>query len=406
MKPQKAVLKSALDEFLRGNFKESENIFRQILTESPEDTKSLFYSGYISFLQNQLDSAEILLKKALQSSPKSAAIKSILANVYYRKSDFTNASVLFNSLGRKFHAAKLNSLKDKKAYHVSSKTNSAEIVFIKTDPLPVIRMSINGADPVNFLIDTGAGEVIIDNEYAKTLSLKTFGAEKSLFGGGKVSSIEHSCIDSLKTDGLEINNLPVILLDLKAIGTDLYGGTFRINGIIGTLFFYQFLTSLDYKNERIRFEIPGEQTNSVLESLLKNNSFTEIPISMADDHYILAKGRLNHSDEMLFFVDSGLGGCAFTAPASTIKSYNLKLKKEKAGFGLGGGGKMKTIPFDIDALSLGEITENNLSGLFGPFPSFLENSFGFKISGLISHEFFRKHTVIFDFSKMRMLISR
>jgi hypothetical protein len=53
----------------------------------------------------------------------------------------------------------------------------------------------------------------------------------------------------------------------------------------------------------------------------------------------------------------------------------------------------------------GREPEMDAQGLFaGPFP--LENTFGFRIGGLISHGFFRPYAVAFDFNGMRLLLKR
>ncbi len=119
---------------------------------------------------------------------------------------------------------------------------------------------------------------------------------------------------------------------------------------------------------------------------------------------MLARGRANGCDDLLFFIDTGLAGNAFTCPRSTVKKCGFALDKENTFYGTGGGGKIRSTPFQIDNLSLGSIHENHLHGAFGPFPPSLEKAFGFRIDGLVSHEFFRNHTVIFDFSNMLMHI--
>jgi hypothetical protein len=56
-------------------------------------------------------------------------------------------------------------------------------------------------------------------------------------------------------------------------------------------------------------------------------------------------------------------------------------------------------------MSLGDAHEKNVQGLFsGPFP--LENRFGFRIGGIVSHGFFRPYALTFDFTGMQLLLSR
>ncbi len=60
-------------------------------------------------------------------------------------------------------------------------------------------------------------------------------------------------------------------------------------------------------------------------------------------------------------------------------------------------------PHEIEELSLGALTEKNIRGIyFDNFP--IEICFGFQISGLISHEFFKNYTFTINFTKMRYFL--
>lgn len=404
-KNQESKLKNAMQLFKSGNFNESKKIFSEILVELPYDKSSIIYTGYIALLENNLNAAEKYFQKALELMPRSKVIKSFLADLYFRKDDYENASTFMNSVNRKSYATKLEYLKNLKVYNTSSTKSRTELKFLKKDPLPLVRVSINRASPVNFIIDTGGGELIIDTTYARSLALKEFGQEKTnAFGGGKKGSFIHSCIDSIQLGDFQVKNLPVILMDTKTISSELYGDEFRVDGILGTGIFYHFLTTMDYINEKVAFEIVSKDSATLLEDELKAEAFHHIPFWMASDHFMLAKGKVNSSSEMLFFIDTGLSGNSFTCPKSTIKECGFALRKSETFYGSGGGGKMKSIPFDIESLSLGGVYERNQSGLYGPFPPSIEHCFGFRIGGLISHEFFRTHKVIFDYTKMMLYL--
>ena len=106
---------------------------------------------------------------------------------------------------------------------------------------------------------------------------------------------------------------------------------------------------------------------------------------------------------MLFFVDTGLAGGGVTCAESVLKEAGIKMSDDQASEGLGGGGKVKVVPFTVKELSLGDATANDVSGLFlGAFP--LENAFGFRIGGIISHGFLRSYAVTFDFTGMRLAL--
>jgi hypothetical protein len=60
---------------------------------------------------------------------------------------------------------------------------------------------------------------------------------------------------------------------------------------------------------------------------------------------------------------------------------------------------------EIDSISLCDLSVKKLHGVYGAFPKQIENSLGCKISGLISHEFFRNYSLTIDFESMKFVVS-
>ena len=62
----------------------------------------------------------------------------------------------------------------------------------------------------------------------------------------------------------------------------------------------------------------------------------------------------------------------------------------------------ETIPYTLAEFTLGEITEQNVTGLYdGPFP--WENQFGFRLAGMFGNDFLKRYAVTFDFTNMRII---
>ena len=61
---------------------------------------------------------------------------------------------------------------------------------------------------------------------------------------------------------------------------------------------------------------------------------------------------------------------------------------------------MTALRFSVDELALGGAVAHQAQGVAGVFPPSLENKFGFRIGGLISHALFRPYAVTFDFTRM------
>ncbi len=403
-KAQKDRLKEEVECFRAGDFDRVKILLAENLKESPDDPHSILYTGFIALLENRLEDAVTGLRHAHQLMPLSLSAKSLLSDAYFRQDDFANAARLYASLNRKAHAAKLDYLSAHPVYEAVSPSGRSELRFVRKDPLPLVQAGINGNSPVNFLVDTGGAELIIDSEYAKSLNLKDFGIERSVFGGGKKGNYSHSCVENLSLGDIHVKNVPAVLLDTRRFSDELYGGECRVDGILGTSVIYHFLTTLDYANDKIVFEVNGRKRSRSTSEPVPREGFAEVPFWMAGDHFMVARGSVNGGPGMLFLIDTGLGGTAFTCPQSTIKACRLVPQKQKAGTGQGGGGNMKIVPFDVETLELDGVTGRNLHGSFGPFPETLEYAYEFRIGGLVSHEFFRTRTVVFDFSSMILYV--
>ena len=61
------------------------------------------------------------------------------------------------------------------------------------------------------------------------------------------------------------------------------------------------------------------------------------------------------------------------------------------------------MPYVVDRLSFGKLTQRNVPGLFdGPFP--WENLYGFYLAGMVGHDFFKPYAMTFDFDGMRIFL--
>jgi tetratricopeptide (TPR) repeat protein len=391
-------MRKAKAYFESGNFGEAKNEYNVIIKKQPNNLKALIYLGYISLLQNKLSEAEGWLLQANKIKPNNITVNGFLAEIHYRRNDFNKASTYFNAIGRSSMALKLARFKDEKPYQVDEPFDEVSIEFIVTNPIPFVRVKINGTHEGNFILDTGGGELILDETFFREIGGETFGKpESGDFGGGKKAGVAHGKIFSVQLGNLTVKNIPVQLLRLQHI--ELAG--MKIDGAIGTIFLSQFLSTIDYKDGEL--VLRNKKKYNLNQLIEKNVNPSLIPFSMADDHFMLAKGSINNSDSLLFFIDTGLT-MAFTCPQSTIKKVKVPLQQHNKATEQGGGGDYDTVPFDIEKLCLGNVCVSNLHGQYGPFPPSLEHSFGFKIDGLLSHEFFLNKSLTIDFERMTFLV--
>ena len=116
---------------------------------------------------------------------------------------------------------------------------------------------------------------------------------------------------------------------------------------------------------------------------------------------MIAEGRLNDGPSLLLFIDTGLT-TAFACPPATLATARIDPSTSAGDVATGAGGQHRTRTFDIAALSLGPVRRQDLRGLAGVFPPEFECGLGFRIGGIVSHEFFLPFAVTFDFARMEI----
>jgi Aspartyl protease len=362
-------------------------------------------------LANRLDDAQKWLEKAITLQPGDADAKVMLAEVFYRRDDFQKAAASLNGVEVSsnkliisqyptLNVAKLESFKGQTPYELHGNGRITRLKFLKTDPLPVVNVRVNGGDEVTFFIDTGGSEVALDTDFAKELGVPQFGAVQGTFSGGQHAEVQVGRIDTLTVGDWTIKNLPTAMLPLRQLSKGL--GVKQIDGIIGTTLFYHFLATMDYPHGEL---VLRRKTAKSLEEFMATSSGKRVvvPIWIASDHFMVGWGRVKTLPPALLFVDTGLADAGVKLAESVIKEAGIKLEEDKASEGAGGGGKLKIVPYTVHQLSFGDIKDDNVRGLYdGLFP--WENTFGFHLAGMVGHDFFKPYAVTFDFQNMQILL--
>lgn len=437
-KPTPEEIAQADHLFQSGSFGEAQRAYADIAAQDPKDFHAASQLGHIALLSNKLDDAEPWLRKALDLKHGDADAKIMLAETLYRKNDFFHAARALQGLSPDdaklknyltLNEAKLESFRDEDPYKFERDAGeSTRLPFIKSDPLPVVNVRVNGGGDVAFFIDTGGSELLLDSEFARELNVKPMSSVEGTFSGGQHAQVESGRVDSLTLGSWTLRNIPVGMIPLRSMSSGF--GVKQINGCIGTNVLYQFLSTIDYRTGELilrkknaanlkRFDAAGgpsgapgvgrrsggRNTQPKNPPGANNTAVTNgivVPMWMAGDHFMVAWGRVNTQPISLFFVDSGLAGAGVKLAESAIQQAGIHLDESKATEGQGGGGMLKIIPYTVAQFTVGEIMEQNVPGLYdGPFP--WENEFGFHLAGMFGSDFLKHYAVTFDFTNMRII---
>jgi Aspartyl protease/Tetratricopeptide repeat len=391
---------SALDRadamFAEGFFPEAESVYTDALQKNPGDTKINTLLGMIELFSNRLDESEKYLRRAAQNGPFQNVAQNLLGEVFYRRDKFPEAAQWFRAGGSAERAGPLETFGDAAPYTINGSAGETRLEFVTTDPLPIVRVRVNGGEAASFLIDTGGAEVQVDSEFARRLNLISAGGGSATLLDGSQTEMRHSRVATLRLGEFEVRNVPVGIRPLPV-----FAGR-KLDGVLGTVLLYHFLATLDYPHGEMILRRRSPEVLHSFETRAQLEKQVVMPFWLASDHMIVARGRVNHTLPMLLLVATGVT-TGFTCPESTIEQAALSFDRNRSLVPATEPGT-KLAAFVVNELYLGEARQQNVSGIAGAFPAGLEQAYGFRIGGLIGHQFFRAYTVTFDFSGMRLFL--
>jgi Aspartyl protease/Tetratricopeptide repeat len=410
--PRQTGIDAANQLFQAGKFAEAGQLYSQIVARNSKEYSAILQLGRIALLSNRLDDAQKWLQKAIVLNPGDADPKAMLAQAFYRRDDLQKAAAVLKGVDvtsnkliidqyPTLNVAMFESFKGQTPYQLQGNGTSTHVKFVKTDPLPIVNVRVNGGKEVTFFIDTGGSVVTLDSDFAKELGVQQFGGVQGTFSGGQHTEVQIGRIESLTLGDWTVKNLPTAIMPLRQLSEGF--GVKQIDGIIGTTLFYHFLTTMDYPHGEL--VLRRKDAKSMVEFKKSPDKRVTVPIWMAGDHFMVGWGRVETLPPSLLFVDTGLTGAGVKLAESVIKEAGIKLDESKATEGAGGGGSLKIVPYSVHQISLGDIKEENVHGIYdGPFP--WENMFGFHLAGMVGHEFFKPYAVTFDFQNMQIFLKR
>lgn len=210
---------------------------------------------------------------------------------------------------------------------------SLKVPFTYGSKSVVVKVSINGAEPVDFVLDTGASLTLIDSDYARDLGLVTEG-DASVQGIAATGEMKFGRVKSIALAG---NGASVTLRDFRAALIPFAEGEKmmlfkKAHGLLGADFLNRFVVEIDYDALTVRLFDPAQFASKGAGEPIPFELMEGIPIvDMTVD------GRCSGK----FMVDVG-NSFHTTIHGSMVRSCRmLSAKKRKEiqvmGGGIGGG---------------------------------------------------------------------
>ena len=385
--------------FQLGSFLEAKEILKLLLS-SPQAT---YFYAQIEYLNGNYSEAEKLYEALTQFPEFKKNAEHGLELVYYQTDQYSKIQNLPDSpsvIGDIMRA--FGSLKP---YQIEwNETDKVMIPFLVTDPLPLIQVEIRG-HMYNFLIDTGAGDTIIDTALAASLGIEVLAKHEGVGAGDVTATASYGILDSIMFNDVKITSVPVYMMPTEPF-TAALGNEFTVSGVIGVGIFKRFLTTMDYPAGQLI--LCKKNRHSIIENQSYANA-VEVPFVLASSHLIISTGEAN-GKEVNVFVDSGLAvpGVSILLSNDTVHYADVSVSEPETIETVGAAGviEIQISQFSLDTFKLGDLPESKkMDGLLGVFPEsmyFNENG-GFFIDALISHGFLKDYRWIIDFDSMKMI---
>jgi hypothetical protein len=359
--------------YLAGDFAAAERAYSDTLAKTPDDPTALIGLARIRLYQERRAESRRLAEHALALDPANDKAKRILGALAMRDAAFAPG-----------------------VYRIDIPKDGATIPFLATDPLPLVKVRVQGHDAV-FVIDTGGPDLVLDKDFAAELGIAATMSGPGTFAGGMQAMVAHAVLGEFAVGPVTVRNIPVGVLPTRNFA--LRPGT-RIDGVIGTGFLMHFLSTIDYEHGALVLQ-PRDASAS-FERSAESAHANIVPMWLVGDHFVFARAHIDNAPDGLFSIDTGLAGGGIQATKPALDEAGIKPDESEAQTGMGGGGPVRVLPFTADA-TLGTLTEKNVAGAFTPDGDQFR-IFPFAIKGTLSHGFFRAHALSFDFVAMKLVI--
>jgi hypothetical protein len=359
--------------FQDGNFPEAAVAYEAYHAEHPNDMTSKLNLGAIRLYENDLTSAEPLLRTVLSADPRNERATRLLGELYRRRAEAERRTTVDGG--------------------------EAIVPFITADPLPVVRVVANGK-AANFVVDTGA-DVALEPSFAASIGIKTANAGMGTFAGGTHAPMQSGMLASLALGGATADDVPVHVLGTG--GSALFPGL-QIEGVVGTTYFERFLATIDYPNNRLILRPRSAQGSAAFEEAAAQSHTSIVPCYLVGDHFVMAVAQVNDGPAGLFLFDSGLAGGGLMPSQLLVDTAALALDKAHASTGVGPGGPVQAIPFVAARITVGTTMQRNIHGLYTPEGSPF-GMFSFTVWGAISNDFLKHYAYTVDFDAMKLVLA-
>ena len=368
------------------------------LRHDPDNAHALAQRGYIAVLSNRFGAAETFLTKALQLAPDDGFSRGQLADCYVRQDQFARAVPLLRQLGdaADVAAATQYAALTGVPYQLRGAENT-RVPIVAIDPLPIIEASLNGVRRP-FVFDTGATTINFSQDLADELGMIAVSSVTGRSGDGQVATLNFGILESLRIGEIEVRNFPVSWGMFTEPAPP--NGPMPM-GAIGTVFFYHFLTTLDYQGRGFVLRRKSDAGLRRFQAAARRKGYRSSPLWLAE-HFPCTLGSLDNFGPRVVSMDTGGQGIGISCTEQVAQEAGIPVDDQHLTWSNGAWHPS----ISPDRIALGDAVGRHVPGVVTTQqPGNGPNGFRFQNTANFTHEFFKPFAVTLDFLDMNLYVT-
>jgi hypothetical protein len=376
-----------------GRFDDAEKLFHRVLDAQPGDDAAHAGLGKLALFRDRTAEAESLLAGA---APENDIARADLFAARLRLGEYGAAAEMAEAVGQAGRAPLLNELAVGGAYRVTN-PRDVRVPFTRMWPVPLVRVRLNGQS-VLMALDTGVGDVLIDDSAARRCNVKTLPSECPARWGGATVATRNAVVQKLEIGGILIERVPAGVLALHRFSMEINPQSESIAGVIGVNLLRRFTPTLDYATQRLLLHPAGV-------AYAPAGPAYRVPFEIWGENEITVYGTIGGGRRMAMVLATGLPSAAAGAPQEVFDEVGVK---PGVGAGLSKGGAWLRgdpwLPVNVSMLSLGQRSRDRLPGWSGAMDHAELWRHGVRRDALLAGGFFKGLRVTIDWRTRALVI--
>lgn len=202
-----------------GRLSEAANLYRSVLESAPGRLDIQTRIGRLALLQNNPRDAIDHLACVLNNGLRSKVHWELLADAYLANGEPGPAALCYERAGRTGLAGTLAVMANLEPCRIAGDEDACEIEWLPGASVPVIAANVNGT-PINLIVDTAAGDLVIDEKLAIAVGIPHGGREMRHFAGGRPAAVTYGHVARLRLGDLEVRDIltQILLRNVSSLG--------------------------------------------------------------------------------------------------------------------------------------------------------------------------------------------